>query len=47
MTAPYTVQTKLAESIETPVDGTLSRTLLQDERVKVVLFSFSAGQELS
>jgi len=37
----------LAESIETPTDGTLSRTLYQDERVKVVLFSFSAGQELS
>lgn len=47
MTAPYTMQTRLAESIETPADGTLSRTLYQDERVKVVLFSFSAGQELS
>jgi quercetin dioxygenase-like cupin family protein len=29
-------------AIETPADGTLSRTLFQD-----VLFSFSAGQELS
>ncbi len=47
MTAPYTMQTRLAESIETPADGTLSRTLYQDERVKIVLFSFSAGQELS
>ncbi len=47
MTAPYTMQTKLAESIETPADGTLSRTLYQDERSKIVLFSFSAGQELS
>lgn len=47
MTTPYTMQTKLAESIETPADGTLSRTLYQDERSKIVLFSFSAGQELS
>jgi quercetin dioxygenase-like cupin family protein len=47
MTAPYTMQTNLTESIETPADGTLSRTLYQDEHIKVVLFSFSAGQELS
>lgn len=47
MTTPYVMHAKLAESIETPTDGTLSRTLYQDERVKVVLFSFSAGQELS
>ena len=30
-----------------PADGTLSRTIYQDERLKVVLFGFSAGQELS
>jgi quercetin dioxygenase-like cupin family protein len=47
VSVPYTIQARLAESIETPADGTLSRTLYQDERVKVVLFSFSAGQELS
>ncbi len=47
MSVPYTMQTRLAESIESPADGTLSRTLYQDDRVKVVLFSFSAGQELS
>lgn len=47
MSAPYVIHTGLVESIETPADGTLSRTLHQDERVKVVLFSFSAGQELS
>lgn len=47
MTAPYVMHAKLTESIETPADGTLSRTLYQDERAKVVLFSFSAGQELS
>jgi quercetin dioxygenase-like cupin family protein len=47
MTPAYTLVAGLVESIETPADGTLSRTLHQDERLKVVLFSFSAGQELS
>jgi quercetin dioxygenase-like cupin family protein len=47
MTTPYTLVSDLAHQSETPVDGTLSRTLLQDDRLKVVLFSFSAGQELS
>ena len=30
-----------------PADGILSRTILNDEHVKVVLFAFAAGQELS
>ncbi|MGB9604832.1 MAG: cupin domain-containing protein [Bryobacteraceae bacterium] len=30
-----------------PADGILSRTLHNDERLKVVLFGFAAGQELS
>ncbi len=30
-----------------PTDGTLSRTLHSDDHVKVVLFAFDAGQELS
>ncbi len=30
-----------------PADGTLSRTLLNDDHTKIVLFAFSAGQELS
>ncbi|MCU0270098.1 MAG: cupin domain-containing protein [Acidimicrobiales bacterium] len=30
-----------------PADGTLSRTLHRDDHVKVVLFAFDAGQELS
>jgi quercetin dioxygenase-like cupin family protein len=47
MNAPYTLLTDLAHQVETPADGTLSRTIYQDERLKVVLFSFSAGQELS
>lgn len=32
---------------EIPADGILSRTLYDDERAKVVLFAFAAGQELS
>lgn len=47
MTTPYTLLPDLTQQVETPDDGTLSRTVYQDERLKVVLFSFSAGQELS
>ena len=47
MTAPYTIVQDLAHQMEPPVDGTLSRTIHQDERLKAVLFHFSAGQELS
>ncbi len=46
MTA-YTLLANLAEQVDTPADGTLGRTIHQDERLKAVLFSFSAGQELS
>lgn len=37
----------LAEQVTIPEDGTISRTLYQDDRLKVVLFGFAAGQELS
>ena len=47
MTTPYTVVRDLVHQMESPVDGTLSRTIHQDERLKAVLFHFSAGQELS
>lgn len=47
MTIPYTLLTDLAHQVETPADGTLSRTIYQDEQLKAVLFGFSAGQELS
>jgi quercetin dioxygenase-like cupin family protein len=32
---------------EIPSDGILSRTLYADDQIKVVLFAFSVGQELS
>jgi quercetin dioxygenase-like cupin family protein len=47
MTKPYELLTDLAHQIDLPADGTFSRTVHQDERLKVVLFAFSAGQELS
>jgi quercetin dioxygenase-like cupin family protein len=47
MISRYTLFADLAQQVETPADGTLSRTIFQDERLKVVLFSFRAGQELS
>lgn len=37
----------LAAEVQIPADGILSRTLHNDERLRVVLFAFSQGQELS
>ncbi len=47
MSFPFILHANVAGSIAEPADGTLSRTLHHDERAKVVLFSFGAGQELS
>jgi len=47
MTNTYTLLDDLVHQVEAPNDGTLSRTLHQDEHLKAVLFGFSAGQELS
>ena len=44
---PFLLIEDLAKRIEIPVNGTLSVTLHQDEHVKVVLFGFGQGQELS
>lgn len=43
----YAFFANLAEDANAPAEGILSRTLYQDDQVKVVLFGFSAGQELS
>ena len=37
----------LAEAVEPPSDGIISRTVHQDDRLKAVMFGFGAGQELS
>ena len=47
MNAPYNLCLDLTQEIDPPLDGTLSRTIYQDQHVKAVLFGFSAGQELS
>ena len=47
MAEPYAMLDNLNREIEPPRDGTLSRTIYQDDRLKVVLFGFGAGQELS
>jgi quercetin dioxygenase-like cupin family protein len=45
--AQYNLFADLASEVQPPMDGTLSRTIHHDQRLKVVLFGFSAGQELS
>jgi len=45
--ANYTFIANLLEEVEIPQDGTLSRTIHRDDHVKIVLFGFAAGQELS
>jgi quercetin dioxygenase-like cupin family protein len=47
MNLPFNVIENLATALEIPKDGTLSRTIYQDEQIKAVLFGFDAGQELS
>ena len=47
MNTAYQVITDMAREIVPPADGTLSRTIHQDEHLKAVLFGFAAGQELS
>ena len=45
--ANYLVVENLLKAVEIPQDGTLSRTIHRDDRVKIVLFGFAGGQELS
>ena len=45
--AAYTQILDLVRAIEPPPDGKVSRTILQDQHLKAVLFGFSEGQELS
>lgn len=47
MTEPYLFLKDIAQQVEIPRDGILSRTLYQDAHVKVVLFGFDKGQDLS
>ena len=47
MTTSYTHFTDLAQEVQPPDKGILSRTLFSDDRLKVVLFGFAQGEELS
>ncbi len=44
---PVDVHVDLAEKLEIPEEGTLSKVLYSDDRIRVVGFAFDAGQELS
>lgn len=44
---PPTVIDDLTAELEIPADGTLSRVLYRDERIRVVGFAFAAGEELT
>jgi quercetin dioxygenase-like cupin family protein len=48
MESPYVYIANLQQQIpQIPTDSIISRTLHSDENVKVILFGFAAGQELS
>jgi quercetin dioxygenase-like cupin family protein len=47
MSDPYTFYASLEAEAQVPANGILSRTLYNDDHVKVVLFGFAEGQELS
>ena len=47
MTITYTHFTDLAQEVQPPDKGILSRTLFNDDRLKAVLFGFAQGEELS
>lgn len=47
MNQNYFVAPELIKEVEVPQHGILSRTLYDDRDVKIVLFGFSAGHELS
>ncbi|MBI4557198.1 MAG: cupin domain-containing protein [Candidatus Hydrogenedentes bacterium] len=47
MSGEYAFIADLAREVEVPSQGTLSRTVYSDNRLKAVLFAFDAGQELS
>src|ERR1035438_10684997 len=45
--AKFSIVENLLKQVEIPRDGTLSRTIHRDDYVKIVLFGFAGGQELS
>jgi quercetin dioxygenase-like cupin family protein len=47
VTAEYTHIVDLAEQVEPPADGILTRTLFNNNDLKAVIFGFGSGEELS
>jgi quercetin dioxygenase-like cupin family protein len=47
MTTNYVFYADLLKEVDIPKDGILSRTIHQDDQVKVLVFGFDTGQELS
>jgi quercetin dioxygenase-like cupin family protein len=47
MATTYTHFSDLGKEVQPPDKGILSRTLYSDDRLKVVLFGFAQGEELS
>ena len=45
--APYSFIENIEAEVPIPENGVLSRTLFNDDALKMVAFAFSAGQELS
>ena len=43
----FTYQPDLRKLVDVPENGILSRTLYNDDRAKIVIFGFAAGQELT
>lgn len=43
----YTLIRNLTDEVQIPENGILSRTLHNDDHVKILVFGFAAGQELS
>ncbi len=43
----YTFLPDLAAEVDVPKDGTLSRVLYKDNRIRLVAFAFDTGQELT
>ena len=47
MTQETTVFTDIAAEVDIPENGTLSRVLYKDDRLRLVVFAFDTGQELT
>jgi quercetin dioxygenase-like cupin family protein len=46
-TPSYKLIQSIADEVQVPADGILSRTMYQDDHLKIIAFGFAAGQELS